>query len=219
MKSIKHLFTVAAAAAVLTSCGDQAPSTEKAEEKETKTTSLEGQYMVDAGSSVVTWEGNMLEIGGVSLYGHHGRINIAKGEVMVGDGKITSGTVVIDMTTIKPQDDNYEDKEGKTSDDLVGHLSSDDFFNIGEHPTARLDITGMEDGVLMGDLTIRGNTNPVKIEDVKIKEGDNGEMHASGKFEIDRQKYGAKFSVGAQDKVLSDKIKLSFDVKAEKPSA
>lgn len=220
MKSIKHLFTIAAAAAVLTSCGEQTPATEDtATKEETKTTTFDGQFMVDTESSVVNWEGNMLEVGGVSLYGHHGRVNVAKGEVMLANGTITSGTVVIDMTTIKPQDDNYEDKEGKTADDLVGHLSSDDFFNIGEHPTARLVITGMRDGILMGDMTIRGNTNPVKIESVEIKEDENGMMHASGTFDIDRQQYGARFSMPVQEKVLSDKITLSFDVKAKKATA
>lgn len=220
MKSIKHLLTVATAAAMLSACGDQAPASEEAEtNEETKTAAFDGQYMVDESASVVNWEGTMLEVGGVSLYGHHGRVNVAKGEVMVDNGTITSGTVVIDMTTIKPQDDNYEDKEGSTADDLVGHLSSDDFFNISEHPTARLVITGMENGVLMGDMTIRGNTNPVKIEEVEIKEDENGMMHASGKFDIDRQKFGARFSMPVQEKVLSDKIKLSFDVKAKKATA
>jgi polyisoprenoid-binding protein YceI len=221
MKSIKHLFTVAAAAAVLTSCGDQAPATEEVETNEETQTeaTFDGQYMVDQGESVVNWEGTMLEVGGVSLYGHHGRVNVAKGEVMLENGTITSGVIVIDMTTIKPQDDNFEDKEGKTAGDLVGHLSSDDFFNVGEHPTASLNITGMKDNVLMGEMTIRGNTNPVKIEGVEIKEDENGMMHASGKFDIDRQAYGARFSMPVQEKVLSDKIQLSFEVKAKKVNA
>lgn len=221
MKSIKHFFTIAAAAAMLTACGDQAPADESQDTttEEQQTSALEGQFMVEPADSKVNWEGNMLEVGGVSLYGHHGVISVAKGEVMVDNGQITSGAVVIDMSTIRPQDDNYEDKEGKTADDLVGHLSSDDFFNVSEHPTSRLDITGMEGGVLMGNLTIRGNTNPVKIENIKIKEGEEGVMHASGEFEIDRQKYGARFSMPVSDKVLSDNIKLSFDVKAKKPTA
>lgn len=215
MKSIKFFFAPVLAGMMLVSCGEQTP-VETAESEEV-TEGLSGEFNLDTDGSVVNWEGNMVAIGGVSLYGHNGTIQISEGSVTLENGKITSGNVVVDMTTIRPLDDNYEDKDGRRAEDLVGHLSSDDFFNVEEHPTARLDITGMEDGKLKGDLTIRGNTNAVTIEKVNVKEGEDGTMMASGEFTIDRQKYGAKFSMAnamdVRDKILSDDIKLAFEVK------
>lgn len=222
MKSIKFFIAAAAAGTMLASCGEQAATESESatDAQEEMKSEFSGEFSVDPAASTLKWEGNMVAVGGVSLYGHHGTINISEGMVTVENGKITSGMVSVDMTSIRPMDDNYEEKEGKTADDLVGHLSSDDFFNVSEYPNARLDITGMEDGNLKGDLTVRGNTNPVTIENISVKDGGDGTMMASGEFKIDRQKYGAKFSMAnamdVRDKILSDDIKLSFEVKGSK---
>ncbi len=222
MKSIKFFFAPAAVGMMLVSCGEQTPADSAAETATTETAKegLSGEFSIDQNNSVVNWEGNMVAIGGVSLYGHNGTIQFSEGSVTLENGKITSGSVVVDMSTIRPLDDNYEDKDGRRAEDLVAHLSSDDFFNVEEHPNARLDITGMEDGKLMGDLTVRGNTNAVTIDKIKVKEGEDGTMMASGEFTIDRQKYGAKFSMAnamdVRDKILSDDIKLAFEVKGAK---
>ena len=47
---------------------------------------------------------------------------------------------------------------------MVGHLSNGDFFLVEEYPTATFAIKSMADGVITGDLTIRGNTKETKCK-------------------------------------------------------
>ncbi len=216
MKTIKLSSLLAFLFFALASCDQSAPEVKDSEEKEEKPSSLDGSYMVNTEKSTLKWKGSMLEVGGVSLYSHHGDIKIAKGEINAKEGRLSSGSVIVDMTTINPQDDGYKDEDGRRAEDLVGHLSSDDFFNVEEHPTARLNITGMADGKVSGKMTIRGNEKDIAIEEVEMKESEDGMMHAKGKFSFDRQEFGAKFKIPAQDKVLSDRVRMEFEIYAEK---
>lgn len=217
MKSVQF-FAGAAMIAFMASCGEQ-PATETTEvEEKAVDNAMSGTYVVNTDDSYLTWEGNMLEIGGISLYGHNGKIMLAKGEITADAGAINGGMVVVDMTTITPEDENYRDEEGGRQSDLVGHLSSDDFFAVNEYPTSTFSIKQAEDGKIYGELTIRDQTKEVEMTDVEMSEED-GVMHAKGNFEFDRQEFNVKFKMPAQDKVLSDKIRIGFDIKAEKQNA
>lgn len=216
---MKRLFTFATAAffaAALASCGGeqkQEESTEKEEKKmeESSDKGVSGAFSVSTEDSKIMWEGNMLAIGGVSLYGHQGTLDLAKGQINMTDGIITDGTIVADMSSIAPTDDNYNPEEGRSQEKLVGHLSSDDFFAIEEYPTATFVINASDGDVIKGDMTIRGVTNTEKITDFTIEAVD-GKMKAKGTMTIDRQKYNVAFSMSAEDKILSDDIILSFDL-------
>ncbi|MGB6037072.1 MAG: YceI family protein [Cryomorphaceae bacterium] len=172
-----------------------------------------GSYTLSQDESMLAWEGNMLKVGGVSLYGHNGTINFQKGMMTMEDGKIINGTFVAEMNTITPTDDSYNPEEGRTQEKLVGHLSSPDFFAIDSFPTATFQVTGMEDGKIMGDMTIRGITNPEIIENVNM-ETMEGKVKATGSMTLDRQKYNVAFSMPAEDKVLSDDLDLEFTIVA-----
>jgi polyisoprenoid-binding protein YceI len=212
MKMRPIRFILPAAILFLAACGGQP---EVKEQKAEISEGLTGTFSVDKEASNITWEGTMLEVGGVSLYGHHGNIKIAKGEVVADNGKIANGMIVVDMTTIEPTDENYQDKDGQRAKDLVGHLSSDDFFAVNEHPHSTFEIHSAEDGKVVGQMTIRGITKEVVIDEITVE--DKGEtMHAKGKFSFDRQDFGARFSMPVQEKVLSDKIRMGFDIVAKK---
>ncbi len=213
MKSFRMI--VPALALLVASCGAQEEKQQKAEVSK----GLSGTYVVDAENSKVMWEGTMLEVGGVALYGHNGNIQIAKGEVTANDGKVSGGSVVIDMTTITPTDDNYRDADGGRASDLVGHLSSDDFFNVEAYPTSSFAIESAEDGTIVGKLTVRDVTKEVVINEININEVEDGTMTATGNFTFNRQDYNVRFAMPVQEKVLSDNIKLSFDIKASKQAA
>ena len=103
------------------------------------------------------------------------------------------------------------DLSGKSAARLVGHLKSDDFFGVAEHPEATLVFTTVvpiEGGYnITGDFTIRGITNAEAFE-LKI---DNNT--ASTDLEIDRSKYNVKFRSGSffenlGDKLINDELKL-----------
>lgn len=218
MKSLNKFFTMIAAGALLAACGGQTESntTDASNSDTTAVSTIEGTYSVDAEKSKINWEGSMLEVGGISLYSHNGTIKLAKGEMKAEGGKINQGSLVVDMNTISPEDENYRDEDGGRKSDLVGHLSSDDFFNVGEFPYSNFDISQAADGKVEGQITIRGIQKPVTIEDAKITENEDGSIRATGNFTIDRQEYNVRFAMPVQEKVLSDKIKLGFDIVAVK---
>ena len=191
-------------------------ATETTESEDTATSEemgASGSYTLAESESMLAWEGNMLKVGGVSLYGHNGTIDFQKGMMTLEDGKIVDGTFVVDMSTITPTDDAYKPEEGKTQEKLVGHLSSPDFFAIDSFPTATFQVTGMEEGKIMGDMTIRGVTNPETIENVTMETMD-GKVKATGSMTVDRQKYNVAWSNPAEDKVLSDDLELEFTIVA-----
>lgn len=57
------------------------------------------------------------------------------------------------------------------------HVRSEDFLYVDEYPTATFESTGYtgsaEEGVLEGELTLRGVTKPISIDLKKVGEGDD----------------------------------------------
>jgi len=177
---------------------------------------VSGTYVLNTSESVLMWEGNMLKVGGVSLYGHNGTINFAKGEATFENGNLTGGTFVVDMGSITPTDDNYGEDNPKEK--LIGHLSSDDFFAVEEHPNATFEVMGGDAKTVKGTMTIRGNSNTEAIENIEMV--DMGEQIVfKGTMTLDRQKYNVAFEMPAEDKVLSDDLDLEFKVVLNKQKA
>ncbi|MBA3901932.1 MAG: YceI family protein, partial [Bacteroidetes bacterium] len=76
-------------------------------------------YKVNTTSSTIDWLGK--KIGGQ----HNGKILLKPSHLMVKDGMISGGKVVLDMASI-----TNEDLSGDSKAKLVGHLKSDDFFGV-----------------------------------------------------------------------------------------
>lgn len=168
----------------------------------------DGTLSVDTSASEVMWKGNM-----VGMYEHSGDVKLESGDVTVADGKITGGKFVIDLTSITPTDSNY--KEDKTPEKLVGHLSSEDFFHTEQYPTATFEITGSEGSTVMGNLTVRGKTNPEKVENVVITD-ENGQVQIKGDIKFDRTKYDVAFKHPMQEMVISNDIEMNVTLVANK---
>ena len=110
------------------------------------------------------------------------------------------------------------DLDGKSKNDLDGHLKSDDFFGTEKHPTATLVFKKLVDkgnGIygVSADLTIKGKTNSIGFEIAVSKNS------ATTDLKIDRTKYditykSGNFFDGLGDKVIYDefelKVKLVF---------
>lgn len=182
-----------------------------AETTETEVAEMEGvtaDVTLDTDSSKVMWEGTML-----GLYSHQGTTNFTEGKVSVENGVVKSGSFVVDLASINPTDDGYD--EERTAEKLVGHLSSDDFFNVAEFPTATFEVTGSEGSTVMGNLTVRGVTNPETVENVMVVE-ENGTVKITGDLTFDRTKYNVNFKMPVEDKVLSNDISLKINAVAAK---
>ena len=149
---------------------------------------------------VVAAESNVDWVGKKVTGAHNGTIDVKEGEVILNDGKLDSGTFIIDTTSIKILD--VTDPE--TNAQFWGHLASDDFFSLDKYPEAILNITSVSGEHVNGDLTIKGTTHPVDF-DIKLQL--NGEvLTATGKIIIDRTKYGMKFRSANYFKNLGDNL-------------
>lgn len=142
---------------------------------------------------------------------HEGTIEIKSGSLMFEDDKLTGGEFVIDMTTI-----NSTDLEGEYKGKLDGHLKSDDFFGIENHPTASLvftevSATGKNSYSVTGDLTIKGKTNPVSFT-ISIYGN-----KATASMKVDRSKYDVRYGSTSffdnlKDKAIYDEFDLVADL-------
>ncbi|MFF9899869.1 YceI family protein [Streptomyces longispororuber] len=111
--------------------------------------------------------------------------------------------------------------------DRDGHLKSGDFFRTEEFPTMTFRSTGAEalggDGYRMtGDLTILGTTRPITIDlefngAAKDPFG-NERVGFEGRAELLRSDWGLTWNAALETGgvLVSDKIKLRFDVSAVK---
>ena len=124
---------------------------------------------------------------------HHGTIKLSSGTIHVNSGNVEAGNFVIDMNSI-----NDEDLEGDKKANLEAHLKGTvegkegDFFNVKEYPTAKFEMTGIENNVVKGNLTIKDKTNAIEFPATVTMEGDKM-MLKSETFEIDRTKWDVNF--------------------------
>ena len=108
---------------------------------------------------------------------------------------------------------------------LVGHLTTPDFFDVANFPTAKLKIkkATLKSGTnydVTGDLTINGVTQPITFPAV-VSVDAKGATTATAKFEVDRTKFGSKFgsksffeSIG--DKMIYDNFQVDVKIVAVK---
>ena len=210
MKSLKLFAAIIATSFAVASCNSNEEKVENTEVEE----GISGTFTADVNASKVLWTGEMVKILDlVGVKSHNGEINLESGSIVLENEQITGGEFVVDMKSIVPLDSNYGETE-HTREELVGHLATNDFFLADSFPTASFVITGADSTGVMGDLTIRGNTNSEKITNVVVTKTDNG-IEVSGDLSFDRQKYEVTFSSGSKDVVLKDEIDLTFKVVAQ----
>lgn len=143
---------------------------------------------------------------------HTGTINLKEGYLEMDGDAVKSGKFVVDMTTLTVTDL----EAGKGKEKLEGHLNSDDFFGTADHPTAVMMIKkGKVSGnthTLMGDITIKGVTEPVTFD--LVMNGNTG----NAKVVIDRTKFGIRYGSGSffdnlGDKAIYDDFELDITLK------
>jgi len=173
-------------------------------------------YNVDAAKSTLGWTGEKV------TGAHNGTVAISSGMMKMDDENVLSGEFAIDMTSINCLDIESEEYNGK----LVGHLKSDDFFSVANHPTATFEITRAVayegDGAnhrVFGKLTIKGITNEISFP-AQIDFTDAG-FTAKANFTIDRSKWNVKYGSGSffdalGDKLIYDDIKFDLNLTGSK---
>jgi len=208
MKKTFILSSALVLALAVTSCSSktETAATEKSEEKKVEMEVL--SFNLNSNASTLEWKGSM-----VSIYSHTGTLNITEGSVITENGSITGGKVVIDMSSMKPTDENFDPSKNQTKENLIGHLQSPDFFDVANNPTASFVIKSVNDNILTGDFTLRGVTKEESITLADVKVSEKG-FEATSSFKINRQDYGVIYKSSMADMVLSDDLEITIAIKS-----
>lgn len=208
----KILILLSAPAIFLASCVSN-PDGQKAETSdavETTVTTDGNSLSVDTSASIVKWLGQKV------TGKHHGEVDITSGSLIVSeDGHLTGGNFEIDLNTI-----DVQDLEGEMRDKLMGHLRSEDFFHVENHPTATFEITEVTEGatanelVVAGNLTIRGVSKNIKF-DATASELSAESAVLDANFNIAREDWGVSYQ-GKADDLISKEINFDVHLVAKK---
>jgi len=149
---------------------------------------------------IVSTQSNIDWVGRKVTGAHNGTIAVKEGELILNDGKLTGGKIIVDTASIKILDIT----DPATNAQFACHLASDDFFSTEKYPEATLEITSVSGNYVEGTLTIKGITHPVGFDVIVNVNGD--QLTATGKLVIDRTKYEIKFRSGNFFKNLGDTL-------------
>ncbi|MEJ6793076.1 MAG: YceI family protein, partial [Lacinutrix sp.] len=136
-KQVLNIFIVLALGLSVVGCKKaNEANTSEAEAAATSEATSE-KYVANASESTIEWKG--FKPTGT----HAGTINLDSGTFSLNDGKLQSGTFIIDMKSI-----NVTDLDGDQKTNLEAHLmgtvagKEGDFFNVNKFPNGAFEITG-----------------------------------------------------------------------------
>lgn len=173
---------------------------------------------IDVAASKLGWKGGKA-IGGA----HNGYVAIKNGEMKVENGKLTGGSVLIDMTSITNEDLNKKEDNDK----LLKHLKGADFFNVDSFPTAKFEVSTVEplegteglNATVSGNLTIKGITKQIQFPAMVTASDEGASLKAQ--FTINRTDWGIQFGSSnfiadlAKDRIINDDIEFTLDIVAK----
>ena len=169
------------------------------------------------GSSQVLWECEWL--GGAR---HDGSVQLVSGSIDISSASDVNGKFIVDLTLMKC----FDLKNEGTNKKLIGHLKSDDFFDVANYPNAVLElvsgknISGNE-FKFNGNLTIKGRTHPITFKGTVIE--NNLSYDADLKLIFDRSKYDVRYRSASLfsdlgDRIIADDVKLTVKAKFKRDS-
>ena len=161
-------------------------------------------FKTDLSKSKVLWSGTSL-----GVYTHTGTVDFVKADIDVKNNAVTGGSFTVDLSTMKATDENFNAEAGYTKDKLIGHLSSPDFFDVQNFPTASFEIKSVEGSTAKGILTIRGISNEETVTDIEVKQ-ENGKAKITGNLVFDRKKYDVAWDYPTKDRLLKKEIELKI---------
>ena len=176
-----------------------------------------GRYNVLEDSSQVLWECEWL--GGAS---HDGSVQLISGSIDISSASDVSGNFIVDLNSMKC----FDLKNEFTNKKLIGHLKSDDFFDVANYPNAVLELDSGEnisgnEFKFNGNLTIKGRTHPITFKGTVIE--NNLYYDAELKLIFDRSKYDVRYRSASLfsdlgDRIIADDVKLNVKAKFKRDS-
>ena len=183
--------------------------------KETKLNA--GIYNALEDSSQVLWECEWL--GGAR---HDGSVQLVSGSIDISSSSDVNGKFIVDLNSMKC----FDLKNEGTNKKLIGHLKSDDFFDVANYPNAVLELVSGQnisghEFKFNGNLTIKGRTQPITFKGTVIE--DNSSYDADLKLVFDRSKYDVRYRSASLfsdlgDRIIADDVKLTVKAKFKRDS-
>ncbi|WP_397444746.1 YceI family protein [Polaribacter sp. R77954] len=165
---------------------------------------------IDTNKSTIKWIGELT----FNFGGHDGYINFKEGFFIKENKVITGGEFIIDMNSIT----NTDIKEKALKVNLVDHLKNEDFFDVKNHPTAKLKIKNVEyfndeiyDGRIFADLTIKDITKPIQF----FVNFNYKKQELQARFKIDRKEWGINYQSKFKNSFISDAIGFDTFIKLQ----
>ncbi len=164
---------------------------------------------LDAERSVIRWRGTKFR----GLRDHSGTVRLAGGYVLAEGRSVRGGAFRIDMNAIEVTDIPASDPVPRRR--LRDHLRSDHFFATATYPSADFRLREVRPAGpgrydVLGDLTMRGRTHPVRFA-ARAAPLAGGGMRATAQLSIDRQRWGVAYR-GVGEMLVDDMIHLGLDL-------
>lgn len=185
-----------------------------------------GEEVVSSGEKSINLEESSIFWKGHKILGYHtGQIELKEGSVTFENGDIIAGTFVINMesvtvTELMDDGDDEEEEEGESPHDdkfdLANHLMNEDFFDVGQFPTASFVVKHStrkgNNYTVTGDMTIKGITKEIVFDATIIGNQIQSELA------INRTDFGIKYGSGSffdnlGDNAIKDKFDLILSLK------
>lgn len=219
---MKTYFIAIASLLLVASCSTATKNKVEGTDAQAAATGVGEELIVDTKSSSIHWTGS--KVGG----SHHGTIGIKNGEIAINGQDVASGSFVIDMNQIV--DEDLTDK--KTNEMLVGHLKSEDFFDVAKYPESSFVITKVEAVANANDSVTHMISGNLKLKDVdknitfpaKVTKEGNVYKAVTLPFTIDRTQWNVKYGsktlfADLKENIVNDNIELQITIVAEAPKA
>jgi polyisoprenoid-binding protein YceI len=170
--------------------------------------------IIDTSRSEVGWAGKSVSDT------HTGKVKFSKVNLMFQNGRLSGGNFEVDMNSITVED--IKDPQGVK--DFIGHISTEDFFEVSKFPTATFKITDVkltrdQEYLVTGDMTIKGITLPITFPASVTKENHRYRLHAN--VQVDRTAFGIEYGASgkrgsAKDWFIYNEFLLTVNVLSEK---
>jgi len=209
---------------ILAACKND-PSIQIADSETSRADVMQGEPVDEQGAVTYAVSGGTVLWSGKKTVGttHEGTIAVSSGALVVLNGSLASGHIVLDMHSLSVA----SIKDGGEKRDLESHLKDVDFFEVDQFPNAEFRFTEVLPNsntpdfnqLVPGTLTIKGKTHPVNIP-IDLHISKDGLTARSPTFPINRTKWGITFRSGllgtVKDKLIEDTVLLSFKLTAKR---
>ncbi|SHI54682.1 Polyisoprenoid-binding protein YceI [Hymenobacter daecheongensis DSM 21074] len=135
-------------------------------------------YRIDPAASRLTWTGHA-EAGD---WAPTGAVQLRQGRFDYAGTRLQNGRFEFDMATISHSDTQLQE-----------HLRGTDFFDVARFPTAVFTLRALAAGQVVGELTLKGISRPVRFPATFSRQPD-GSLRVRGTASIDRTEFGVNYN-------------------------